>query len=164
MTALMKLNALIIIFIGPAILTPIILQGASLVHRTEFRGWISAILVCLASVLVGACALIWASESAFLWLGRKWGYIWILSLWSWILAAVIIGTNYLRRSEKPGQMFVMINELSLTQIFILMGWTGLLVTGYVCNLGSIAIKVAAGFIERKGRKTVPFTTPSKNES
>jgi hypothetical protein len=150
-TALLKLNALLLIFVGAACLIPVISAGPPPGHR-QFGNWIIVIILCLASMPIGACALIWASKPALSILSRKWGYIWILSLWSWILAVVIIWTNYLYPFEGLGPFMGMVYKLSLTQVIILFGLSCMAIAGYVCNLVSVTVITAAGFIERRSRK------------
>lgn len=151
MTALMKLNALLLIFVGAVCLIPVISVDLSPGPR-QFSGWIYAIILCLASMPSGGCALIWASKPVLSILGRKWGYIWILSLWSWVLAVVIIWANYLYRFEGYGPFVGIASGLSLTQVFILFGLTAVGIAGYFCNVVSVAVITAAGFIERRSRQ------------
>jgi hypothetical protein len=150
-TALLKFNALLLIFVGAVCLIPVISDGPTPGHR-QLSNWIIVIILCLASMPIGACAIIWASKPALSILGRKWGYIWILSFWSWILASVIIWTNYMYPFEGFGPFAGMVYKLSLTQLIILFGLYAVGIAGYVCNLVSVAVITAAGFIERRSRK------------
>ena len=49
----------------------------------------------------------------------------------------------------------MVYKLSLTQLLVLFGLYVVAIAGYVCNLVSVAVITAAGFIERKSRKNNP---------
>ena len=153
-TALLKLNALMLIFVGAVCLIHVISDGPPPGHRQWVR-WICVIILCLDSIPISSCALIWASKPALSILGKKGGYIWILSLWSWILAVVIIWINYLYPFEGLSSFMGMVYKLSLTQLLVLFGLYVVAFAGYVCNLVSVAVIMAAGFIERKSRKNNP---------